>query len=572
MENRIPRPEYPNPQFERKDWINLNGRWEFEIDRAKSGRDRKLYLAERLNSEITVPFCPESRLSGIGDTDFLECVWYRRVVSLTSEQISGKRTFIHIGACDYETEVWVNGVSVGTHLGGYVHFSFDITRRVHEGDNVIVIRALDETRNERQPSGKQSDTYHSHGCLYTRTTGIWQTVWLEFTPTAYLQRFRAYPDINTPDVTLSLDTVGAGRLTVEAFYEGRPVGAVSKDCPGGCVNVTLPLSERHLWEAGHGRLYDLVITYGEDKVYSYFGLRQVALDGMKFRLNGRSVFQRTVLDQGFYPDGIYTAQDEEELERDIILSMNAGFNGARLHEKVFEPRFLYHCDRHGYLVWGEHANWGFNHSNAALYNYFMSEWCEIIERDFNHPAIIGWCPFNETWEYKRRAQQSNEMIQMIYETTKRLDPTRICIDTSGGIHTRTDIFDLHDYDQNAETLAARYDKLAESGEMDHPFRKYQKYRGEAVFMSEYGGIGLSLGDGAWSYGNAAHSSEELEARYKALTDKLLDNPALMGFCYTQLTNVEQEQNGIYTYDRKPKANIDFIREVNTRRAAIEDEE
>ncbi|MBQ7545758.1 MAG: beta-galactosidase [Clostridia bacterium] len=568
----IPRPEYPNPQFERADWINLNGTWAFETDPGRSGEARKVYAAEKLAGEILVPFCPESKLSGVGHTDFMPAVWYRRTVEIPADKLAG-RVFLHFGAVDYRAVVYVNGACVGEHKGGYVHFSFDVTGHVHAGENVIAVYAEDDARDGLIPSGKQCFAYASQGCHYTRTTGIWQTVWLEFTPKAYIKSVKLYPDAANGSVQFTAEVCGAGTFRAEAFFDGTPVGSAQSVSSGETVCGTIALSQVHLWDVGQGNLYDLTLRFGDDTVKSYFGLRSVGLDDKRFLLNGRSVFMRLVLDQGFYPDGIYTARDEDALVRDIELSLAAGFNGARLHEKVFEPRFLYHCDRMGYLVWGEYPNWGLDYSDPRAAAAVIPEWLEAVGRDFNHPAIIGWCPFNETWDYDGRIQW-NELLRMVYRVTKAVDPTRPCIDTSGNFHVETDIYDTHDYEQSVDVFTARYQKLTDENELfdlHHDHGDAQIWCGEPVFISEYGGIRWAGEDAAgWGYGEAPKTEEEYKQRYKGLTDVLLDNPRMCGFCYTQLYDVEQELNGLYTYDREPKFNMDFFHAVNSRKAAIEE--
>ena len=295
------------------------------------------------------------------------------------------------------------------------------------------------------------------------------------------------------------------------------------------------------------------------------------LDGYKFMINGKSVFQRLVLDQGFYPDGIYTAPSDAALQKDIELSMACGFNGARLHQKVFEERFLYHCDRLGYIVWGEYGNWGLDHSRPDSIYSFLPEWLSEIERDFNHPALIGWCPFNETWDMNG-CKQFDPLLSLVYRATKAADDSRPCIDTSGNFHVETDIFDLHDYNQNYEEFRAAYNEFIDGGKLCDKFSNRQTYtEGLPVFISEYGGIKWSAQtENAWGYGEAPKSEEEYKARYKGLTDAILDNPKIFGFCYTQLTDVEQEQNGVYTYERAEKFPAEFFRSVNARKAAIED--
>lgn len=567
--SNIPRCEHPNPQFERADWLNLNGEWDFEFDFGNSGREAGFEKKEEWSKKIIVPFCPESKLSGIEHKDFIPAVWYRKKINITAEQLKG-RVLIHFGAVDHEAYLFVNAKKAGYHKGGYTSFQFDITDYLTEGENTVVVNAVDDVRNPLVPRGKQSEELKSHACDYTRTTGIWQTVWLEFVPEKHIKSFKLYPDYVNGALSVSAVVEGCGSFKAEAFYEGRAVGSFEKKACG-TVNGEIDLSEKHLWEVGCGRLYDLKLTFGEDEVKSYFGLRGVKLDGFKFLINGKSVFQRLVLDQGFYPDGIYTAPTEADLVKDIELSLAVGFNGARLHQKVFEPRFLYHCDKMGYIVWGEFPNWGLDHSRTDALSAFLPEWCEAVARDFNHPAIVGWCPFNETWDINGRKQE-DELLRMVYRVTKQLDETRPCIDTSGNFHVETDIFDVHDYEQDYTVFKAHYDKLTETGELFDNHRNKQHYNGEATFVSEYGGIQWSAGDrgDAWGYGNAPKTEEEFIERYKGLTDALLDNDKMFGLCYTQLYDIEQEQNGLYYYDRTPKFDPEIFKKINSRKAAIED--
>lgn len=581
MNTLIPRPEHPNPQWERKNWKCLNGTWQFEIDHGASGQDRKLHHAESLSSEIVVPFCPESSLSGVNNKDFMLCVWYKKAVSFTEEELAGNRVILHFGAADFETRVWVNGASAGlAHIGGYTSFEYDITKHLTAGENLITVCCLDDVRSPRQACGKQSGGYYSRGCHYTRTTGIWQSVWYEIVPENYVKYARIIPDLENVSVMIDAELCGKGDFSAEVFYEGKKVGEAAKVNCAVTAQLEVKLSEKHVWELGHGRLYDLVIRFGKDEVKSYFGLRSIAMDGPKFMLNGKSVFQRLVLDQGFYHDGICTAPSDEMLIKDIQCGLDAGFNGARLHQKVFEPRYLYHADRMGYMVWGEYGNWGLDHSDIANLSTFLPDWLDSVKRDFNHPSLVGWCPFNETWDYgAQKKRQDDRFLRIVYEETKRYDPTRPCIDTSGNYHVVTDIFDIHDYDQNPETFKERYDAAWKSGEIvegNGNCRKRQKWDGkQPLFLSEYGGIGCKLPSEdrsvSWSYGNATTSYEEFYKRYEGLTHALLDNPLMMGFCYTQLTDVEQEQNGLFLYEtREPKFDMAVISRINKKKAAIED--
>jgi len=581
---KIYRTEHPNPQWERKRWKCLNGEWEFEFDFGQSAIDREVYKQSKLQNKINIPFCPESELSGINYKDFIPAVCYMKAIEISEEEIRG-RVILHFGAVDYRALLYINGEFVGEHEGGYTSFEFDITEKLIKGENTIFLYAEDNLRSGKQCAGKQSDKEYSYGCSYTRTTGIWQSVWLEFVPLKYIKFAKFYPNAENGTVAIVGEVQGAGKLSIRTSYEDTVTGEAVIDT-NGVFATTIQLSEKHLWEVGKGGLYDIEFTFEDDFVKSYFGLRDVRIENNRVLINNKPVFQRLVLDQGYYPDGIYTAPSEEALVKDIKLSLVAGFNGARLHEKVFEPRFLYHADRMGYIVWGEYPNWGlkiFDDSNVLA--DILSGWTEAVERDFNHPSIVCWCPFNETWLYNEK-ETGGKLLKTIYSYTKKLDSTRPCIDTSGHYHVITDIYDIHDYTQDVERFSRYFKALAENGDFDYTntdeerqpfFQRFYKYKkGMPVMVSEYGGIKWDterIEDAeqkiSWGYGDEPESIEEFISRYKGLTECLLFNKNICGFCYTQLYNVEQEKNGLYTYERESKFDISVIRKINQQTAAIE---
>ncbi len=580
----IPRPEYPRPQLMRENWLNLNGEWEFQMDQEKSGQERELFKAETLRDKITVPFCPESKLSGIGFTDFIACVWYKKKITLP-KSFQNKEVLLHFGAVDYHAFVYVNGELAGEHRGGYSSFCLNITKYLKDGENDLTVCAYDDVRSGNQPAGKQSAKLKSYGCFYTRTTGIWQTVWMEAVEESYIQSVNYLSDPENAAVTVQVKVSPASvgkTLTVSAAWDKKPVGTASAKITACQMNMTVQLSETHLWDVGEGNLYDteLKISDGEsvlDEVQSYFGLRSVGLGKRAFYLNGRPVFGRWVLDQGFYPDGIYTAPSDDALRADVENSMKLGFNGARLHEKMFEPRFLYWADKLGYLVWGEHANWGLDITESGQIMHFLPEWIEGVERDMAHPSIIGWCPLNETWDKEGGRRQCDDVLRITYLATKAIDPTRPVIDTSGNFHVITDIYDVHDYEQDPQKFSEYYSRVTEGIVIDQTermdiWKNRQKYQGEPFFVSEYGGIYWNTeNENGWGYGNAPEKEKEFLDRYDGLTTSLLENPYVLGFCYTQLYDVEQEKNGLMTYDRKFKFDPEIIRKINQKKAAIEEE-
>ena len=575
----VPRPEHPRPDLQRDSWQTLNGEWQFEIDKAADGEARGLSHGKDLNSKILVPFCPESKLSGLGlgNTVKLKDVWYRRSFEL-SPAMTGKRVRIHFGGVDYKTWVYINGQLAGTHVGGSSSFSFEITQWLKNGPNEVVVKVLDDMWSGLQSCGKQSPD-QSQGCTYTRTTGIWQPVWLEAVGSTFVENISVVPDPENSRVFITAKLNGLDKdlsLKAEAFIDGKSVGSDTTTGPWQNTLV-VDLKTKKLWAPGTPNLYDLKFTLSSgnkkiDTLNSYFGLRSVAIDGRRILINGKPVFQRLILDQGFYPDGLWTAPTDEALKKDIEMSMACGYNGARLHQKVFEPRFLYWADKLGYMVWGESANWGFSFKPEG-YAAYVNEWTEILLRDRNHPSIIGWSAFNET-----NGSVVADLQQMMWNVTKAIDPTRPAFETSGWTHTlpNPEVLDMHDYDGNGASLRERWlgNLSVTSVPRSIPARygslkaTLAKDRGVPFMVSEMGGIGWATG-GGWGYGTGPKTLDEFYVRYKDSIDAMLDNPHLFGFCYTQLTDIEQEKNGLFYYDRKPKFDAKKLHEITSREAAYE---
>ena len=606
---QTPRAEYPRPQFVRKDWLCLNGQWQFEIDQGDSGRERGL-LERDLNAAITVPFCPESQLSGIENHDFLNAVWYRRSVTIPASW-AGRRALLHFQAVDYDATVWVNGVEVGRHRGGFSPFACDLGGVAEPGaEAVITVRARD-TREHPQPRGKQARDYAPRGAIYVRTTGIWQSVWLEPVPDPALRRPRLTPDVAGGVIRLEQPITGnAPGLRLRATLSDAGGEIARAECAADLdlaprLDLPIPAARRRLWAAGDPHLYDITIALLDgagtvvDEAASYAALRAVSIDGKAIRLNGEAVFQRLVLDQGYYPDGIMTAPTDAALRRDIELSMAAGFNGARLHQKVFEERFLYHADRLGYLLWGEFGDWGCRGEGPVGGEHqkpgadYVTQWLEVLERDYSHPSIVGWCPLNETWQkLGDRITVLDDVTRGMFLATKAMDTTRPVLDTSGYSHRvpEADVYDSHDYSQDPEQLAQHQAGLAEgnpyrnsAASWSMPARTAARlvgslewsiaYRGQPYFVSEFGGIWwnpeLAAGEESWGYGDRPKTIEEFYDRFEKLCAVLLDNPGMFGYCYTQFTDIYQEQNGIYKFDRSGKFDRARLRAAQQRPAAIE---
>lgn len=570
----IPRPEYPRPQFERADWVNLNGPWTYTFDFGKSGRQRNFANSEGFDGKIIVPFCPESKLSGVEYKDFINCMWYQRKVQIPSAW-DGKKVIMHFGGVDYNCILFVNGNVAGRHWGGTSSFEFDITRYAKAGQTVnVVLMVEDDTRSTLQPGGKQCPDFNSRGCSYTRTTGIWQTVWMEAVSPSGLKGVYVKPDLDNSSFIFEPEfyALQQGLQLRIKVMDGDKLVAAATAKASTPMTVTIPVKKVKTWSPQDPFLYDLKYEVLDkdgnivDEVASYAGMRKIHIEGSRMYLNNKPLYLRMVLDQGFYPEGVWTAPTDADLKADIERSQAVGFNAARLHQKVFEERFHYWADKLGYLTWGESSSWGMNVNNELAVRNFLSEWREIVVRDRNHPSIIAWTPFNETWARTPDPEVGachDRMLRDIYNVTHSID-YRPVNDSSGGYHVVTDIWTFHKYEQNADKLK---EILTLPGDGTVP--TYNKdaecpYDGQPYILDEYGGIKWVIEQYAantWGYGQGPKTLDEFYERIGALTDTILSMDYISGYCYTQLTDVEQEQNGIYTYDRKSKFDAEKLKAI-----------
>ena len=573
---RIPRPEYPRPQFVREPWLNLNGRWTYTFDPGKSGMQRGFAHSEGFDDESLVPFCPESRLSGVCHVDFIEMMWYHRAIQVPADW-DDKRILLHFGGVDYESEVFLDGKSVGRHWGGTSSFSYDITRHVTPGQtHNLVVYVRDETRSGVQPGGKQCLDYRSRRCHYTRTTGIWQTVWVEAVSPYGLQDVQIVPDLDGSRFAIvpRLHAVRRGQRLRTTLRQGNDIVALVEGPASDGVAHILPIEAPRPWSPQDPFLYDLVfeVLDGDavlDTVRSYAGLRKIHVEGNQVYLNNDPIYLRLVLDQGFYPDGVWTAPSDAALKQDIALSMRAGFNGARLHQKVFEERFHYWADRLGYLTWGESSSWGIDLKDQVSARNFLSEWREIVVRDRNHPSIVAWTPFNETHD-TGDGRQHNRLHVDAYDLTRDLDPTRPINDASGYVHVKTDLWTVHTYQQDPALLGEQL--TPHDGKVMRRFPEREaEYEGQPYIVDEFGGIKWvpsaeqEYDESSWGYGDDPKALEEFYARLEGLVGAILRFDHICGYCYTQLTDVEQEQNGIYSYDRTEKFDMERVAAIFQKR-------
>ena len=575
----VPRAEYPQPQFQREQWMTLNGPWEFEFDDANAGVGENWSAGSRkFSRSIVVPYCFESRLSGIGDPSFHPYIWYRRVFS-TPAAWQGRRVLLHFGAVDYQSRVWVNGRFAAEHRGGQAPFQIDVTPLLSGGENSVVVRAEDQPEDRYMPRGKQYWEPKSRGIFYTRTSGIWQPVWLEAAGTSYLEQVRTTP---ANDGTVRFEARIAGAAKDLEFHASIRDGARTVAASMGAVSesrasVAAQVRDSKLWSPQNPNLYDVIFEVRRgsevlDRVQSYFGFRTVGIKQGRVAINGRPIYLKFILDQGYWPESILTPPTDEAIQFDIRTTKEMGFNGVRKHQKVEDPRYLYWADKMGLLVSGETANaYKFDDQYVSR---MIAEWAEIVDRDYNHPSVIMWIPINESWGVPDLSDSRQQFhLRTLYSLTRSLDATRLVSDNDGWEHTEmTDLEGLHDYARTGDILREKYKDLGKPG-MPVPdnargaLAPGVEYNGAPFFLSEFGGIawippGAKVPGESWGYAGVEKSPEEALARLRGLYEAIARTPGFMGICYTQLTDVEQEVNGLMTFDRKLKYDARTLREIN----------
>jgi beta-galactosidase/beta-glucuronidase len=576
--------DYPRPQFVREEWLSLNGEWDFRFDDENRGEIEQWYAQLSADMKITVPFSYETKASGIGEEAFHPFVWYQRTLEVPKEK-ADRRVILHFQAVDYIAKLWVNGTYVGKHQGGYAAFSFDITQYLEFGaPNTVVVKAED-SQSCTQPRGKQRWVDDNFECFYVQTTGIWQSVWLEYLSASHLKSVKMTPDLDARSVRFEYQThvfsaPGQLRLETRIRFQNKLLKQISLviDRPWLQIDVDLFHEANGPWKIAawspqQPNLYDVeFVLYEDDRkidhVYSYFGMRKISIEKGKVLLNNTPFYQRLILDQGYWPDSHLTPPSEEALVEDIEAILAMGYNGVRKHMKIEDARFLYWCDVKGLLVWSEMAA-TFEFNDEAI-EALTKEWVEIVRQQYNHPSIVTWVPFNESWGIPQVLTDSKQQkfTESMYHLTKSLDPNRPVIVNDGWEHTVSDILTLHDYEEVGAKLFERYaDKAAlMNGEISFNNWKYAMaqgyaYRGQPVIVSEYGGIAFKTGTG-WGYGNQVATEEAFLERFRGITQAIKDTDFICGYCYTQITDVQQEVNGLLTEDRKPKVPLEAIKEIN----------
>ncbi len=573
---------YPRPQFVRDSWLSLNGKWKFVFDDENVGEEKQFFYKFPNFNEILVPFTYETKMSGINDETVHENIWYSNDININVEK--DKNIILHFEGSDFVTKLWINGNYVGMNIGGYHRFSFDITKFIVDGKNNFTIK-VEDSLSKVQPRGKQRYKKESFKCWYIQTTGIWKTIWIESVSKNHIVSVKNTPDYDNKNIEIELVTnisekdITNFEIETEILFDNKIVNSKKQIIEDKILNYNVNIhsvennDEINFWSPENPNLYDInykLYYKGNiiDEVSSYFGIRKISIENSKIFLNNKELYLKMILDQGYWPDSHLTPPSEEAIIKDINIVKKYGYNGIRKHQKIEDERFLYYCDINGILVWSEMANcYEFNDKSIE---YFMNEWIKVVKQNYNHPSIITWVPINESWGIPNVSVQKNEQnfANSLYYITKSIDKTRPVISNDGWEHTISDIITIHDYKQDPELLYNEYND--ENLDVLNNRRAYNTihklfsenyvYSGQPIIMSEYGGITLNS-DKGWVYGNPVKSEKEFLDRFEKLNDAIRKTKYICGYCYTQLTDVQQESNGLVYDDRNDKFSSETINKI-----------
>lgn len=579
---------HPQPQFRRKNWQSLDGEWQFMFDDENCGSNQQWFQGLPKSAQsIIVPYTYETKKSGIHDERPHRHIWYQKDFIHQKKQ-PADTTLLNFSGIDYFSEIYLNGYLVGEHRGGYTSFVFDISKYLQEGNNCLVIK-VDDTNDVTQPRGKQRWRPENYECWYVQTTGIWKSVWIEDLPSNNrIVSFKVTPDLNLRKVSVDLQTSinedwRDTELLATIKFAGHFISTTKVVLSSASFHFDLSVENRNepfpwsikTWSPEQPNLYDLEFTLLKkekilDSVQTYFGMREIAIKGNQILLNGRRLYQKLVLHQNYWPKSGLTPTGLPEIEQDINLIKQMGYNGIRLHQSIADQRLLYLADKMGLLVWSEMAA-TYQYNDQAVNNY-LGEWSDIVLQNYNHPSIITWVPFNESWGIGNVSHDVNQQafINTIYYLTKTYDTMRPVVTNDGWEHTISDILTLHDYELSGKKFLQRYRDLTKLTADDYQpnndrfaFAEHYHYRGQPILITEFGGISFK-NDTGWGYGEQANDEEEFWQRFAAIHDAIKEIPFIQGYCYTQLTDVQQETNGLLTIDRKPKVDLKKVKKINDR--------
>ena len=573
-EERILRGELPNPAFARENWRTLNGQWDFAFDHEGAFAEPS---GVAFTQKIQVPFCYESALSGIGTAETCENVWYQRSFTVSEAELAGA-VLLHFGAVDYTAKVWINGSYVGRHDGGFTPFQFEVSRYLYPGGNVLTVKAEDDYSREK-PRGKQVWAKDPTLCFYVNTTGIWQSVWLEFTGKNYITDIRITPDLDNgmahfqiralreKDVKVALTIRKGQELLGKMVVES---GNRRAECSFGFEENGVRSVFDLYWTPENPNLLDVEVKLlsGDqvlDTVNTYFGMRKLHINGDRIYLNNSLLYQRLVLDQGYWPDGLMTAPSDDAIRADVELAKAMGFNGARKHQKIEDPRYYYWADKLGLLVWGElPSSYDFTPEGQRM---LLSEMQAFVKRDYNHPCIVTWIPFNESWGVHQIVGEAKQkaFVKAGYHLLKSLDQTRLVGSNDGWEQIGlTDFCGIHDYDITPSNFEKRYGNIEETMRGSVNFKpvyaKGERYSGVPILITEMGGVKLKR-DGGWGYSSDIDGESAMVEYLRGIMAAIRSHDKLRGFCYTQLTDVQQETNGLLNGEREPKVPMETLKEI-----------
>ena len=565
--------DHPRPHYVRDEWRSLDGLWAYAFSET---RDLSQVTWE---GDIRVPYPPESSLSGLNNQAFHPVIWYQRTFSVPAAW-QGRRLLLHFGAVDYRAEVWVNAQRVAEHSGGHTPFFTDITEAVAAGEATLTVRAEDDPLDMQMPRGKQDWQREPHGIWYPRTTGIWQSVWLEAVSATHLEAVRFTPDLERFGILVDIQVAHAKRdLTINILFEqnGKVLVRDTLNLVGDQAKRFIHLPDPGIDDARKASLWSperptligvhLSLYRGDDQldeVRSYTALRTVEAQGGAFHLNGRPYFLRLALDQGYWDESLLAAPSGDALKKDVELAKAMGFNGVRKHQKIEDPRYLFWADTLGLLVWEELPS-AYRFGPAAS-RRLTREWLEVLERDYNHPCIVAWVCFNESWGVPdlplSKAQQ--HLVAGLYYLTKAFDPGRLVVGNDGWEHVVTDLLTIHDYTPSPATLRERYatpqaSEASLGTRLEHgrlTLLPDAAVGGEPKVLSEFGGVRFHPQAEGWGY----QQVEDAQALLKLYAEmiKAVSGTGLAGFCYTQFADTFQEQNGLLFSDRRPKVALDDL--------------
>ena len=572
---------YPRPQFIRDNWLSLNGKWNFVFDDENIGEEKQFFNKFPESREILVPFTYETKMSGINDETVHKSIWYSNEIDINNEK--DENIIMHFEGSDFITKLWINGNYVGMNIGGYHRFSFDITKYIVDGKNNFTIK-VEDSLSKSQPRGKQRYKNESFKCWYIQTTGIWKTIWLESVPKNYIVSAKNTPNYDDKNVEIELETnisediINDFEIETEILFDSKTISIKKQNIENKIFKYTIDICAQNeheikYWSPESPNLYDIkyrLYYKGNliDEISSYFGIRKISIANSKILLNDKEIYLKMILDQGYWADSHLTPPSEEAIIKDIEIIKKYGYNGIRKHQKVEDERFLYYCDINGILVWSEMANcYEFNDKSIE---YFTNEWIKVVKQNYNHPSIITWVPINESWGIHEVAEdlQEQNFANSLYYITKAIDKTRPVISNDGWEHTISDIITIHDYKQEAELFYNEYNdkelSVLNNKKAYHKINKLfsgdYKYNGQPIIMSEYGGIALNS-DKGWGYGKQVEDEQEFIDRFEKLTNVIKNTKYICGYCYTQLTDVQQEINGLVDEYRNDKFCCDIIEHI-----------